>query len=83
MKRAPSLTPRQARLVIELSRTPGAPVRWEILADAIGEPTTVEGKYRTQGVVQAVRRKFGREAIRTAPAGTRAGYYLPRDWSKP
>lgn len=74
-----SLTHRQARLVRELAHSPGQPVHWSLLADAIG----YEGRYgqvTVNKVVTEVREKFGRDIIIAAPNGTRAGYYLPRDW---
>jgi len=75
-----SLTPRQARLVRELARTPGCPVHWTILADAIGFKPTSSGQVTVQSTIQTIRTKFGRDIILAAPNGTRAGYYLPRDW---
>lgn len=74
-----TLTPQQARIVRELAYTPGAPVKWPILADAIGEPATNKGKSHVQGHVQSVRRKFGRDAILTDYG---RGYYLPKDWAR-
>ena len=75
-----TLTPRQDRLVRELARTPGVPVHWSILADAIGIGATSSGQVPVQSTIQTIRRRFGRDIILAAPNGTHAGYYLPRDW---
>lgn len=79
----PTLSERQARLVRELARTPGNPVHWSILADAIGAPTNSQGQHRTQAMIQNIRGKFGHDIIRSAGSGNAAlGYYLPADWNK-
>jgi len=78
-KRPVVLTPPQARIVRELAYTPGSPVEWPILADAIGQPVTSEGKHRVQGHIQSIRDKFGRDAIRTDRG---RGYYLPKGWER-
>lgn len=82
----PTLTARQARLVRELARTPGRPVHWTILADAIGLDIETDPfpRHRVMFVVRSVRRKFGAGIIRAdlrAPNEKR-GYYLPADWSE-
>ena len=58
--RVSSLTKREALLVRELAITPGCPVAWPLLADAMG----VESRYQVHWAVQSIRRKFGRDAIR-------------------
>lgn len=77
--RARTLTPPQARIVRELAYTPGSPVEWPILADAIGKPTTRESKHIVQGHIQSIRQKFGRDSIRTDYG---SGYYLPKGWER-
>ena len=78
-----NLSPSQARIVRELSRTPGRPVHWTILADAIGEHEfTMRAKDRVWSHIQVIREKFGKDAVLAAPRGTKAGFYLPRDWSQ-
>lgn len=74
-----TLTHRQALLVRELAYTPGNPVTWPVLADAIGEPATARGKFRVDSHIQNIRAKFGRDAI----LGERGhGYYLPKGWER-
>ena len=40
----------------------------------------LKGQITVQATIQTIRRRFGRDIILAAPNGTRAGYYLPRDW---
>lgn len=77
--RGTRLTAPQARIVRELAYTPGSPVGWPILADAIGEPATREAKHRVQAHIQHIREKFGPDAIRTDRG---RGYYLPKGWER-
>lgn len=62
------LTRQQAVLLRELSYTPGKPVRWDILADALAVPGDLGRRDRARRVcsyVQTLRRRFGRETIVT------------------
>lgn len=74
-----TLTRQEARLVRELSYTPGRVVRWPILAVAIDAPVSEEGRRRVNSTIQRVREKFGRDAIRGAWG---RGVYLPVDWER-
>ena len=73
MTKSKKLSPRQAKVVAELARTPGGRVPWYVLADAIGEPVDKVGRLRVYSVVQRIRLKFGRDAIL---ADYDRGYYV-------
>ena len=79
----PTLSERQARLVRELARTPGRPVHWTILADAIGVAGHSTARHKVYRNVEIVREKFGRDIIGSAGRGnTNRGYYLSADWDR-
>lgn len=79
----PTLSERQARLVRELARTPGKPVHWTILADAMGVAELPWARQRVQQTAKRVREKFGADIIGSAGTGRqRRGYYLPADWDR-
>lgn len=80
----PSMSARQAMLVRELARTPGNPVHWAILADAIGRDAVSRAdRQSVYRVVETLRAKFGQDIIRATGRGcTAGGYYLPADWNE-
>lgn len=78
----PTLSARQARLVRELARTPGRPVHWSILADAIGVAGQRLERAKVNRTVQIVRAKFGPDIIQASGGTDASGYWLPADWNK-
>lgn len=81
-RRARRLSKRQALVLRELSRTPGIPVHWTLLADAIGIGRGRNGRPIVGNVVQGVRAKFGQDVVVGVQATRQRGYYLPVDWEK-
>lgn len=81
-RRARRLSKRQALALRELSRTPGAPVHWTLIADAIGIVGRGSQRQIVSNVICGIRAKFGRDAVRTLRTTRERGYYLPADWDK-
>jgi DNA-binding response OmpR family regulator len=72
----PKLSRREALLLRELSRFPGRPVTWPILADAMELDCSLKSGTLVRAAVQRIRVKFGADVIK-AYQGT--GFYLPKD----